>query len=526
MAAGSVPTEMKTATPARRQTRIPHGLTPVLVLLVFTAACYLRMQSFLQPWIGGHNAWGGAMYGNIARNYLIYGYGTTLLGPVANTGPVTPAEFEFYYHYPPLQVLLVSLSYQVFGVHEWSARLVSLLFSLLSMGVVYAFARRAFAAPAAPLALLFLAVMPIENFYGAHVDVYGSQAVFFTLLAVYGYYRWLGSGNPADLALCIAGVTLGCLTAWFTYFAIPLMLAHYHFVHSKTLRWSPLWITVFCAVAVVGAFLLHRHVLQIGDRPEVHGSLLGKFLLRLSAQSPEGQGGFVAALMLQFRHVVHLYTVPLAGLALGWVVLFLHDWRRTRLPLAADWCVLILLGYGLLHSLVFPSFTYGHDYMVVSYVPGIALAAALVVSRAYRWMEQRWRPMIAMGLLAVAVVIIVVPSLRETQRLLATEDRAYGQQLLRWGRWIGQNTQTADVLLMPDKDDRIFLYYADRKTVFQTDTPEKLAAVMENGARSYYFVCSQPQAKRHQELIAYLEGRYPKQSGEGLLVFALSKRAN
>lgn len=93
----------------------------VLIAVIFIVGALLRSHDFLSPWVGEHNAWGGAMYGNIARNFVKYGYRGTQFGPVVNSGYVPASEFKFYYHYPPLLVWLVSVSYLIFGVHEWSA---------------------------------------------------------------------------------------------------------------------------------------------------------------------------------------------------------------------------------------------------------------------------------------------------------------------------------------------------------------------------------------------------------------------
>ena len=116
----------------------------LVLLAVVAASVYLRTYRLFDPWVGVHTGWGGAVYGQIARNYVKFGYRETRLGPVANGGVVSPGKFEFYYHYPPLQVLLTSAGYLVFGNHEWSARVVPLAFSLLSMGLLYGFARRHF----------------------------------------------------------------------------------------------------------------------------------------------------------------------------------------------------------------------------------------------------------------------------------------------------------------------------------------------------------------------------------------------
>ena len=173
------------------------------IALIVAVGVLLRAHELNKAWVGMHNAWGGAMYGGIARNSVRYGYWATGFGPVTNSGRVSPERFEYYYHYPPLLNWMLAASFSVFGVHEWSARVVPLVFSIALMILIFIFARRFFSTTVAFIAMLFSAVVPVEAYYGAHVDVYNSVAVFFTALAVYAYARPLisdgGSGRQVRL---------------------------------------------------------------------------------------------------------------------------------------------------------------------------------------------------------------------------------------------------------------------------------------------------------------------------------------
>lgn len=46
---------------------------PVLLAVILVCGTLLRLQDVTAPWVGRHNAWGGATYGHIARNYVTYG---------------------------------------------------------------------------------------------------------------------------------------------------------------------------------------------------------------------------------------------------------------------------------------------------------------------------------------------------------------------------------------------------------------------------------------------------------------------
>ena len=83
----------------------------------------------LRPFIGHHD-WNGVFYSQISRNFLDYGYWFTRLGQMTSPG-------NFYTHYPPLFTWLLSFWFRVFGVSDINARLMTLLFYLAAIFLLY-----------------------------------------------------------------------------------------------------------------------------------------------------------------------------------------------------------------------------------------------------------------------------------------------------------------------------------------------------------------------------------------------------
>ena len=493
------------------------------IILIVAAGALLRSRDLLRPWVGVHNGWAGAVYGNIARNFVKYGYWATELGPVSSSGRVAQEQFEYYYHYPPLLVWLVSASFQVFGVHEWSARLVPWVFSVALMALIYFFARRFYTERVALLALIFSAIVPIEAYYGAHVDVYGTIVVFFTTLALYGYARWLESSRTRDLALCLAGVVLGCMTAWYTFFLVPLIIVHHRWVnaHRDKSRDRQVWLTAGSALVVFGLFLLHRRLLMGSGRTEVYGTLLQKLLLRVSIQTPSGaKPGFIGLLTSQARDFAHLYSVPLVLLTGAWMGFFVKDALAKRLQ-AHDWFLLMLLGYGFLHNAAFPSFLLGHDFMIVCYMPGIAIAAAVACARLAVPIERRWGATASAVAVAALLIVSTVAALRATTRLYS-EDSDYPASLKRWGEIIRLNSHETDLVFACSPEDRILEWYADRDMRFSISTPREFS---DSTARrpAALFVCPERLAEKQRVFLDYLAGAYPRHDKDGLVLFVLRK---
>ena len=495
----------------------------LMFLTIVAVGTMLRSHDLLRPWIGVHNAWGGAMYGNIARNFVKYGYWATEFGPVSNGGLVSPDRFEFYYHYPPLLVWLVSASFHMFGVHEWSARLVPLMFSTGLMGLIYLVARQLFSERLALLAMAISAILPIEAYYGSHVDVYGSIVVFFTTLALLGYARWLVSSHRRDLVLCILGVVLGCMTAWYTFFLVPLIIGHHRFVHAQheKPRDREVWLIALSALAVFVLFLLHRRLLMASGRTEVHGTLIEKLILRMGTRASDGQQTTLMSLVArQARDFYHLYTIPVVILTAAWAGFVLKDAVNRRVQ-GGDWLILILLGYGFLHNAAFPSFLLGHDFMIVCYVPGIALAATGACDRLARTIGHQWGRTVQVAAMSTIALVVLASALVSTKRL-HDSDSEYAGSLKRWGDTIRSTSAETDVVLVCSKEDRIFQYYADRDMIFSVDSKDKFDSSLERTSAAL-FVCQARQTKEHRGVVEYVRIARDRRDLDSLVLVGLRR---
>lgn len=499
------------------------------VVLVFIGALALRAQTFTELWTGVHNAWGGAFYGNVARNFVRYGYWSTAFAPVVNSGVVDPSQFELYYHHPPLTMWLTSVSFHVFGVHEWSARLAPLIFSLLTMALVFQFAMAVFGKATALCALLFVAVLPVDAYYASHLDPNSSMSIFFTALTVEGYRRWLNSGRDRDYGLCAISIVLGCITAWYTYLVVPGILAHFWIVHrsaggpdkvrSANVRrgvWARVWLLPAFAVAVFGLFLLHREIAFSTGRPEIYDPLAVRVLKRTVNYELDRS----VIMVTYLKQIWKLYTLPFVALTAAWVFVFLQDFWKKRLR-TADWCIAILLSYGFLYALAFPGHLPGHDFFVRTYVPGVALACAVVVSRVAGALH---RPLVRLVVIGVVIGGACAAATVRTRSLYASDDRGNGRLVRGFGEAVAALTTPQDPVFLPIPDARVLQFYLDRPITFALDTPEKLEAAAAAATRPYLIALPERNAAGFPELLAYLRQRYPEQRSKGLFIFQGGER--
>lgn len=496
-----------------RSSLVQRGYWPFVIAL-FVIAAALRAPTFTHPWIGGHKAWGGAFYGNVGRNFVRYGFATTDFAPVVNTGRAEPSQFEVYYHHPVLSMWLTGASFKAFGVHEWSARLAPLLFSLLTAALVLHLARKLFDNGTAVVALGFFSVLPVDGYYATHLDPYGSMAIFLTVLAVECYRRWLLSGSNQDLVFIGMSIVLGCLTSWYTYFIVPPIVVHWWFTQRRSAplgTWVKLAVLPACAVLVFAFFVLHRHIALSDTRPEVFGAISGRFLMR-TVELPLGRAEILKAYL---THIWELYTAPFVVLAAAWLVMFLRDLIRKQVA-SGDWFVAIVLSYGFLYALAFPGHLPAHDYFARAYAPGVALASASVVMRSMRLVSS---PGVRLALAVGVVTIVSALAIQRTRSLFASENRAFGYDLRELGNAVATLIPPTQPVLLPTRDDKVLAYYVDRPVSFDIDTRAKLDSAAATIRGPYLIVLRDRAVARFPALVEHLRATYSERRQGSFLIF-------
>ena len=482
--------------------------------MVFALALALRLPTFVEPWVGVHNAWGGAFYGNVARNFLRYGMWTTAFAPVVNSGVVEPSQFEVYFHHPVLSMWLTAVSFSMFGIHEWSARLMPLLFSMLTIVMVFRIALATASRSQALMALVIMAVLPVDTYYSAHLDPNNSISIFFTVFAVDAYRRWSAGHRRGDFVQLAVALAMGCLSGWFTYLVIPGLVLHGWFSRPAGERRAvivSLAVLPAISIAVFGLFLLHRKIALAGIGPEVFDALSDRLLKRTVSL----QAGRVEILKAYLHQLLSLYTLPMVGLSIAWLIMFAGDLRRGAVSLG-EWCVVLLWSYGFLYAMAFPGHLLSHDFFVRPYAAGVALAAASVL---YRAGARITTPSGHAAFLGSAIALIGVVTTLQTRALFNADDRFNGTLLRGFGEAVASRSTLRDPVFLPIRDDRVLQYYVDRPLTFDLSTPERLADAARKVRGPFLILVADRNWVSYPELTAYLQKTYPEQRTPGLHIF-------
>jgi len=112
-----------------------------------------------------------------------------------------------YGYYPPIFDLATTGFFSVLGVSEFSGRLVTVVFSVLAILVLFEFTKRTYGDKTALIASVLLGTMP-GFFWLSRVAMIETLLIFFFTLTMFTFYTWL-TKNDSRRALLFAGLTLG-----------------------------------------------------------------------------------------------------------------------------------------------------------------------------------------------------------------------------------------------------------------------------------------------------------------------------
>lgn len=335
-----------------------------LIFPIIILAALILSINLNRPFYGYHD-WNGITYGQIARNYLRYGYATTKLAQVENLPVVSPQDFRYDTHFPPAFTIITSLFMRVFGDSHASIRLPAIIASLFSLYLIYRLTLSITASEAAALSATIIALFtPIFLYFGKN-SVHEIFIFPFLLLNTILFHLCITHRQTHHFYLFILTIFTSLLIGWPSYY-FPFAAALLGLILTKQKRYLLLGALPFIAFTI---FLLHHYIVT----GELFGSELFtiiKYRLNidpLSAKYSFTLSQFVTKFFLFSRN---MFTLPLIiTSALG--LIFVPKYRP----------ILILLAMGLIHPLLFQNAGYLHDYLQFPFLGFISISTALFLTR-------------------------------------------------------------------------------------------------------------------------------------------------
>jgi 4-amino-4-deoxy-L-arabinose transferase-like glycosyltransferase len=325
--------------------------------------------------------------------------------------------------YPPLYDSVTAFFFQVFGTSLFSARLVSAIFSVLSLWAVFELSYSMYNGKTALLSAILLGIMP-GYFWLSRMALLETMLLFFVTLALLFFFRWLQSRQDKYLVLGGLAVGLGVLTKYQAIVAGVIMVLSILFLVRVQLKqaFSRFTLLVAAVVLVVVPWIVIAYRVYATK-------IFSQWLYALQVGNPEKSvySDRYPSPIFYFIEIVwpynnfhpisiFLYIVGLAGL--GMLV-----WRHNKSDkFTLIWFASILIFFSLIAN---KEWRY-----VLPLFPVLAISAAVLILFLYGKVDGAWKRQVPVnkkrstklvaGLMVVLVAGAMAYSINDAYSIVST----------------------------------------------------------------------------------------------------------
>lgn len=334
-----------------------------LLLVLVLIATVLLTSNINKPFIGHHD-WNGAFWGTVVDRYLNYFFH-------GNPQGISFSSLIFT-HYTPFMPVLFTISSAIFGLSEFSLRLVPVFFSIFTVVFVYKIGERLFGKLEGLVASLFLMATPMFLYFGKLPD--HEPIVVSLVVATFYFFIRIENKGTIYFKLFLFFLFLSLLESWPAYFLIvPLTLISV-FIRKERLSTAILPFLVGIMVVVLHLCLL----LAVRGFPGVM-----EFVQSGIGRSTT-QGLFFGAtqyspstfVITEARYAAIYFTRILLLLSSLYSVRFVYRFF-TRTLKANEIYLAVFFFYPLTFIAFFRGLAFIHDYKLYHFLPFISLSAAV-----------------------------------------------------------------------------------------------------------------------------------------------------
>jgi hypothetical protein len=465
-----------------------------LVAILFLAVV-LRLGDFTERWTGHGWQVRGAFYSIIARNYVEQGYLPLKLGPAMDAFPPENGEWTFYFHQPPLFPLLLSVSFSLFGIAEWSARLLPVVASLIELMLIWAIACRLFGRRVGLVSAALTATVPVTAFYGSHVIHHGSVLMAFSSAAFLFHLKYLDRPSRQSFFGLLILLSCAAMTGWQGYFMGFAILLHGLWCRKG---WEALW--VFGTLAVLFLLYLLHIYWAAGSLSGGYGGSLADIFARQAWGGIQDLGGLERILSDITHKFFLVFTWPVMVLA----IVGLAAVRRSKRPMA----LFALIVAGLLGHVVFLKAGMRYDYWCIAAAPALfvlAGAGSVLVARAIPSKG------VSAAILCGGVVVIAFFGSYQTHKRFEVIDNEY---FYRLSCVLKEHTEPDELIGTCEHESSALLFYT-RQRIIGLLRDEKLPpeGLPPSLAPMRRIVIPEKKAKPHDHdrILQLLREKYPCQ---------------
>lgn len=361
----------------------------VFLVITLIIVCIVNLINVTSPFLY-HNESPGTQYGITGRSLVNYDILKLKFAPLFMSGPITYYDdYRKYYRsdHPFIPSLLTYISFKLFGVHEWSIRIVFILFALCGVALFYILIRKLIGITNAMFGTAIFAFNPMYVYHSS-VTVHQITPLVFILLAFYFYFLWRESKRVKYYIGILISIFLACNMDWPGYYIAMVLFVYHFFVEKRNKIWAIFFIVA--NIIIFGIYLLHLYILDPSGLNPIKNLLsVGKSRSFLSHHF-----SFTDYILREFKEFAIYFTVPVIILSVIWLIKIILS-KRSKL----DYFILATSLLGL-DEIFFLDLCYEHDYCSYQLVVFFTLAAVagliFLKEQLFRWKK-------AMG---IAVIVI------------------------------------------------------------------------------------------------------------------------
>lgn len=291
-----------------------------------------------------------------------------------------------YGYYPPLYDLLTAGFFNIFGVSAASGRLVAVMFSLLSLWVVFEFANRIYGPKIALVASILLGVMP-GFFWVSRITMLETILIFFFSLALFLFFSWMRFSQNKTSLLCGLVLGVGFLAKYQILVAVLVMIVAILVLYRKKLRlrFSKFLVLLLIAFLVVAPWFLVLY--------QTNGLTKFSTLLYVVQEGGQDRAAYSTRFPIPIFYLiemtwpyidfpVHPISLPLYILGLAGLVLWVYR-RRTEDKFFLVWFIVVYVFFTLI-----PNRQWRY---VTPLFPVLAISAASFIFFVYGKIGAAWK---------------------------------------------------------------------------------------------------------------------------------------
>jgi hypothetical protein len=407
--------------------------------ILFFFAILVRCYEITLPYI---KIYEGGFQEIIAVNHLKYGFLNTHFVSILGN---LHGQNIYHPNHPPLLQILLAISFKIFGIHEWGARLVPILFSLGGIVLIYLTVQKVWDKKTALLASIFMAFMPMSAYFGRIVN-FEAVALFFVLLVLYGYVNWIENDKKSYFLIMVIGTILGGLTDWAFYLILPCLFG-YSLIIKRKVKLTFLLLCIGISLAILyiayefhlsGTSLdcwmgmgMHRHGSGLLTNPQLYTTLLERMIF---------------------------YFTPFIMLSLCWLWSLFKE--KDCQNIYKHYLVLFIFLYGLSYIIILSQSAYVHPWNIYYLLPFIAISIALEIQKAPK------------KVIFAIIIIFLITSMGSIAYLHSCQYTGYFAR----GQFINENSNHTDVIFIQSLTSEAFyakncttLYFTKHNANNKTD---------------------------------------------------------